>query len=180
MKKEYILFNNKKYNITLSFEDEEFDYYSDVSVILFFEDKSMLLFKDNLLSLKNIFDDYDIKTLDGRLNESKLGLFLNDYYRGTYEGKYEKYLILDKHRHWIGENYYWLQSIEYTTWLYQYEDYIALKVTPMFTGFEEDDFTDAYHKFAKSYKNVFCQKVSLNEIVRAERKIFDLYEIYFG
>ncbi|KAI4451958.1 hypothetical protein C823_006519 [Eubacterium plexicaudatum ASF492] len=52
MKKEYILFNNKKYNITLSFEDEEFDYYSDVSVILFFEDKSMLLFKDNLLSLK--------------------------------------------------------------------------------------------------------------------------------
>lgn len=180
MEKEYVLIKNETYKMMLSFDDEEFDYYTDVSVKLYFGETVVLLFQDKLLALRNIMDDYDIKTLDDKLNESKLGIFLNDYYRGTYEGKYEKYLILDKHKHWIGEQYYCMQSLEYTTWLYQYEDYIVLKVTPVFTGFDEDDFTESYRKFAKSYKDTFRQTITLEEVVRAERKVFDLYEIYFG
>lgn len=180
MEKEYVLIKNKTYKMMLSFDEEAFDYYTDVYVKLYFGETSVLLFQDKLLALKNIIDSYDITTLDDRLNESKLGIFLNDYYRGTYEGQYDKHLILDEHRHWIGELYYCMQSIEYTTWLYQYEEDMILKVTPVFTGFEEDDFTDTYRKFAKNYKDTFRQTITLEEVVRAERKVFDLYEIYFG
>lgn len=180
VKKEYVLIKNETSKMMLSFDDEEFDFYTDVYVKLFFGETSLLLLQDKLLALRNIMGDYDIKTLDDRLNESKLGIYLNDYYRGTYEGQYEKYLILDKYKHWIGERYYCMQSMCYTTWLYQYEGNIILKVTPVFDGFLEDDFTESYRKFAKNYKDTFRQTITLEEVVRAERKVFDLYEIYFG
>lgn len=180
MEKQYVLINNKSYKMILSFEDTEFDFYTDVYVELLVGEKSFLLFRDKLLGLKNIMDVYDIKTLDARLDESKLGMLLNEYCRGAYAGKYEKNLIFDKQNNWIGEQYYWMLSKEYTTWLYQYGKNIILKVTPVFTGFDEDDFTESYRKFAKNYKDTFRQTITLEEVVRAERKVFELYEIYFG
>lgn len=81
------------------------------------------MFKNNLLALKNIIDQYNgnIDILDDNLNESTLRILLNDYYRWLYENKYQNNLILDNHGYWIGEKYCCYSNSEYATWIYCYE-----------------------------------------------------------
>lgn len=97
MEKEYILIKSKKYKLILLLDEMDFDYYTDVCVELVFDGQSIILFKDNLLSLKNITEQYsgNIVILDNNLDESKLGILLNNYYMSIYENEIQDNWSLD-------------------------------------------------------------------------------------
>ena len=177
MKKEYILIKNEKYKVTLSFEEIDFDYYTDVYVELFFYNQSIILFKDNLLALKNIIDQYHENSacLDIRLDEKMLGISLNDYYRGIYEEKIPDHLTLDWQGRWIGEKYCYFQVPEYATWIYRYDEKVILKVTPFFDRFAEDDYVQEYDKFIRKYNDVFREHVSSQQLENMKKIIYQLY-----
>lgn len=181
MKKEYILIQNEKYKLIISLDKIDFDYYTDVCIELIFDEQSIILFKDNLLALKNIIDQYNgnIDILDDNLDESTLGILLNDYYRWLYENKYQNNLILDNQGYWIGEKYCCYSNSGYATWIYCYGENIVMKVTTVFDGFEEEDYAKEYYKFTQEYKDVFKEFVSLQQLTYAKKIIFQLYDELF-
>ena len=181
MKKEYALIENQKYKLIISLEEIDFDYYADVCIELIFDKKSIVLFKDNLLALKNVIDKYkeNIDILDADLDENRLGILLNDYYRGTYENQFPDSLILDNQERWIGEKYCCFLSLEYATWIYRYDENIIIKVTPIFCGFEEDDYVKEYYKFVQEYNDVFREMVLLQQLICAKKIIYELYNELF-
>lgn len=181
MKKEYVLMKDEKYKLIILLEKENFDYYTDVCIELIFDKKSIVLFKDNLLALKNIIDQYkeNMDMLDDNLDENKLGILLNDYYRGFYENEFQNSLILDEQKRWVGERYCCYVSSEYATWIYWYEGNIIMKVTPIFGRFEEKNYVQEYYKFTRKYNDVFRVNVSLQQLICAKKIIYELYDELF-
>ena len=181
MRKKYALIKNKKYKLIMSLEKKDFDYYTDVCIELIFNIKTLMLFKDNLLALKNIIDQYkeNINMLDDDLDENELGILLNDYYKGICENKFQSSLILDNQERWIGEKYCCFSGSEYATWIYRYNRDIIIKVTPIFHGFEEDDYAQEYCRFIQEYNDIFRERVSLQQLICAKKIICELYDDLF-
>lgn len=174
---EYILIENAEYRLIILLDDEEFDYYTDVYIKFISDEKSIVLFKDNLLALRNIVEQYDkgIYCLDNTLEEEKLGLLLNEYYRCLYEEQTQKNIIFNNQGQWIGEKYCCFMSLNYATWLYEHEGDIIMKVTPLFEEFEEDNFTEEYSEFVKNYEDITKMKLSLQQLRNIREVILKLY-----
>lgn len=174
---EYILMEDAEYRLVLLLDDEDCDYYTDVYIKLIFAEKSIVLFKDNLLALKNIVEHYDkgVCSLDGTLEEEKIGLLLNEYYRCLYEEQTQENIILNNLGQWIGEKYCCFVGLNYATWLYEYTGNIIMKVTPVFGGFEEDNFTEEYSEFIKNYEDIIKKIVSLQQLRKMREVILKLY-----
>ncbi len=181
MKKKYVLLKSEKYKLIISLEEIDFDYYTDVCVELIFDKKSIILFKDNLLALKNIINQYieNIDILDVNLDENRLGILLNDFYLGLYENQFHDNLILDNQERWIGEKYCCFSSLEYVNWIYKYDENIIMKVTPIFGGFEEDDYLQEYCKFIQEYNDIFREAVTLQQLLCIKKMIIELYNRLF-
>lgn len=181
MKKEYILIENERYKLVIKLEEMDLDYYTDVYIELVLREKSIVLLKDNLLALKNIVEQYEMKAIDSldiNLNESELGILLNDYYRGFYEDDISSHLIFDDQDLWIGEKYCCYQGREYAIWIYRYGGNIIMKVTPIFDGFEKDDYAQEYYRFIQGYKDVFREVIPLQALTMAKKTIIQLYNRY--
>lgn len=176
--KEYELIKTEKYKLMLLLDESEFDYYTDVFIELTFGVNKITIFKDNLLELKNNVKQFDenIHMLENKLDETKLGILLNEYYWGLYEGDLDENIILDSQERWIGERYCWFINSEYATWLYKYCGKIIMRVTPIFSGFEEDDYVQAYCNFTQKYKDIFRGQLSLEQILYMKQIILDLYD----
>ena len=174
---EYILIENTEYRLIIVLEDKELDYYTDVYIKFISDKNSIVLFKDNLLALKNIVKQYDkgIYSLDDTLEEEKIGLLLNEYYRCLYEEQTQENIIFNNQGQWIGEKYCCFISLNYATWLYEYEGNIIMKVTPIFEEFEEDDFTEEYREFAKNYEDITRKTLSLQQLGNIREVILNLY-----
>lgn len=174
---EYILMEDVKYRVVLLLNAEDCDYYTDVYIKLIFEEKSIVLFKDNLLALKNIVEHYDkgVCSLDSTLDEKKIGLLLNEYYRYLYEEQIQENIILNNQGQWIGERYCCFVGLNYATWLYEYTGNLIMKVTPIFDGFEDDDFKKEYSEFVKKYEDIIKKVVSLQELRKMRQIILKLY-----
>ena len=181
MKKKYVLLKSEKYKLIISLEEIDFDYYTDVCVELIFDKKSIILFKDNLLALKNITEQYsgNIVILDNNLDESKLGILLNNYYMSIYENEIQDNLILDNQEYWTGEKYCCYVSLEYATWIYYYGGSIVMKVTPVFNGFENEGYVQEYYKFIQEYKDIFQGIVSLQQLIYVKKVVLKLYNELF-
>lgn len=178
MRKEYALIKNERYKLIILLEEMDFDYYTNVYIHLIFDNKTILLFKDNLLALKNIVDQYEenIDILCTDLDERRLGILQNDYYRVLFENDFQNDFILDSQGFWRGERYCCYMSTQYATWIYRYNGKIILKVTPVFVGFEEKGYMLKYDKFVKGYKDAFRDFVSLHELFNAKKVILELYD----
>ncbi len=177
MNKEYTLMESEQYRLILLVNNTDFDYYTDICVELNFDGKRILLLKDNLLYLKNVFDKCEKKVniLDKNLDERNLGLLLNEYYYYLYEEQEKYTIILDEQGQWIGEKYICFSNLEYSTWIYRYDGDIVLKVTPIFYGFEKDDYLEEYEKFVQEYNDVFRIAISTKQIKNAAALIDNLY-----
>jgi len=174
---QHILMENAEYRLVLLLDDEDCDYYTDVYIKLILAEKSIVLFKDNLLALKNIMEQFDkeICSLDSTLEEEKIGLLLNEYYRCLYEEQTQENIILNNQGQWIGERYCCFVSLNYATWVYEYTGNIIMKVAPIFDGFEEDDFTEAYSEFVENYEDIIKDIVSLQQLRKMRDVIDELY-----
>lgn len=179
--KKYKLIENEKYKLMLRLEENEFDYYTDVYIELTFDENTIILFNDNLLALKNSMEQFNenIPVLETNLSETKLGILLNDYYRGLYENDFKETITLDYQEQWVGEKYCWFINSEYATWIYQYGGNVIMKVTPVFCGFEEDNYVQKYSKFNQEYKDIFREQVSLQQLIFMKQLIFNLYNKLF-
>jgi len=176
--KKYELIRTENYKLILQLNESEFDYYTDVYMELTFGTNKITIYKDNLLELKNSMKQFgeNIPILEAKMDETKLGMLLNDYYRGIYEDNFDENVILDSQERWIGEKYCWFINSGYATWIYQYGGRIIMKVTPIFYGFEEDDYIQEYCKFKQEYKDIFREQVLLEQIIYMKNLIFNLYE----
>jgi len=170
MVNKHILLSNNQYVLQL-ISNVELDYYTDVTIELSTKSENKIIFKDNILYLKNLLEQYinnlDNYILDNRLDEKELGLQLNKYYYTIYEDIENNTLIKNKQGEWLGEKYCCFSTIQYATWLYKYSNKIILKVTPIFTKFENDNFFDEYSNFIKEYIDIFnieITKKQLNDI----------------
>ena len=54
-----------------------------------------------------------------------------------------------------------------------------MKVSPIFDGFEEDDFTEEYRKFVKKYEDIIKKTVSLQQLRKMRQIILKLYDKLF-
>ena len=178
---EYILIDNEKYRLKILLNEKDFDYYTDIWIELLYGKKKLILFKDNLLALKNIVKEYDkeVCSLDNTLEEKSLGLLLNEYYRCSYEEQLQEGIVLDEHGQWIGERYCCFTYLNCATWVYRYAENIIIKVTPIFCGFEEDDYTEEYSDFVVNYKDIFKEISSLQELRTMKENVFKLYNKFF-
>ena len=164
MIKEYKLIENPIYGISILLDDTNVDYYTDVSVILNYNGEQIELFKDNLLALNNIMEQKEVNVLEDGLDEKRLGLLINEYYRGIFENKIQEDILLDDYGNWIGEKYYFFMSLKYVTWIYKYGRGIVVKVTPIFNGFEKNSYFKQYSKFILEYRDVFREKISSKQL----------------
>lgn len=178
MRKEYALIENERYKLIILLEEIDFDYYTDVYIHLIFDNKTILIFNDNLFALKNVVEQFkeNIDILCSDLDEKRLGILRNDYYRALFENDFQNDFKLDSQGFWRGEKYCCYMSTQYATWIYRYNGKIILKVTPDFVGFEEKDYTLKYGEFVKEYKDVFRDYISLHELFSAKKVILDLYD----
>lgn len=178
---EYMLIDNEKYRLKILLNEKDFDYYNDILIELLCGEKKIILFKDNLLALKNIVKEYDkkVRSLDNTLEEKMLGLLLNEYYRCSYEEQLQEGIVLDEHGRWIGERYCCFTYLNCATWIYRYGENIIIKVTPIFCGFEEDDYTEEYIDFVVNYKDIFKEIASLQELRKMKENVFKLYDKLF-
>ena len=176
MKKEYVLIENRKYKVILSFEEIDFDYYTNVSLEFICQNKSIIIFRDNLLALKNAIDWHyeNIDELDTSLDENKLGILLNNYYGEGYEKQSQDGLNLDNQGRWIGEKYCCFLSHEYASWIYRKHENIIVKVTPVFCGYEKDDYIREYNKFLEEYNDTFREMITPQELHNMKRIVFEL------
>ena len=181
MKKEYTLIENEQYRLTILLDETDFDYYTDLCIKLIFDRKHIVLFKDNLIALKNIVEQFEgeIRILDDSLDEKSLGVLLNEYYRCINEDQIQDNIVFDNQGHWIGEKFYYFSSLEYVTWIYIYDASIIMKVTPIFRGFEKDNYFKEYNKFIKEYKDVFTEIISLQQLRYVKKIILELYDELF-
>lgn len=171
---------SEKYKLILLLDEDEFDYYTDVYIELIFGENKITIFKDNLLALKNNIAQFDenIHILEPKLDEAKLGMLLNDYYQRLYEDDSEENTILGGEE-WIGEKYCWFINPKNVTWIYQYCGSVIMKVTPVFYGFEKDDYLQEYCKFSHSYKDIFREQISLEQVIHMKQLVFYLYDMLF-
>lgn len=181
MKKEYTLIENEKYKLIIILDNNDFDYYTDIRLDLIFAEKDIVIFNDNLLALKNIVEQSNeaVHILDGNLNEKSLGVLLNEYYRCLYENQMQEVIVLDNQGQWVGEKYNCFSNLEYATWIYKYAGNIIIKVTPIFGGFEEDDYIQEYKQFIKNYEDVFKETISLQQLKTVKKIILELYDELF-
>ncbi len=178
MVNEYILLYNEQYILKLLIDIEDIDYYTNVIIELSTKDKNIIIFKDNLTFLKNIITSYinkiDSYILDTQLNEKKLGLLLNEYYYELYEDIENENIIKNERGWWIGERYCCFSTNQYATWLYKINENMVLKITPIFTGFGEDDFFDEYLNFIKNYSDIFNGEITIKQIENIFKIISEL------
>ena len=52
-------------------------------------------------------------------------------------------------------------------------------MTPIFCGFEEDDYTKKYSDFVVNYKDIFKEITSLQELITMKENILKLYDKLF-
>lgn len=175
--KKYELITTKKYKLILLLEESEFDYYTDVYIELTFGENKIIIFRDNLLELKNSVKQLgeNIRVLKDSILEAKLGILLNEYYSGLYRGEIDENIVLDYQGQWIGEKYCWFINSGYATWMYKYHGKIIMRVTPIFSGFDEE-YVQEYNHFIWKYKDIFREQLSLEQILYMKQIIFTLYD----
>ena len=52
-------------------------------------------------------------------------------------------------------------------------------MTPIFGGFEEDDYIQEYKQFIKNYEDVFKETISLQQLKTVKKIILELYDELF-
>lgn len=100
---------------------------------------------------------------------------LNEYYRYLYDEQIKENIILNNQGQWIGERYCCFVGLNYATWLYEYTGNLIMKVTPIFDGFEDYDFTKEYSEFVKKYEDIIKKVVSLQQLRKMRQIILKLY-----
>lgn len=180
MRNEYILLYNEQYILKLLTDIKEIDYYTNVIIELSTKDKNIIIFKDNLLFLKNTLAPYvnniDNYILNEELNEKSLGLLLNEYYYELYENIENKNIVKNERDCWIGEKYCCFSTNQHAVWMYKIYEKIVLKVTPIFTKFDEDDFFDEYLNFIESYSDIFSGEITIKQIENIFKVVSELNE----
>lgn len=114
MIKHYKIFEKEQYCMNMMLEDDKFDYYSDVEIKFIIRETEYIIYKDNLLFLKNIINNFKDKNkhLDDNLDDDKLGILLNIYYKTIYDELEDDRISINEFNEWIGENmYYFYQKV---------------------------------------------------------------------
>lgn len=175
--KKYPLIRSAKYDLVLLLDDKEFDYYTDITIELDIRKEKIILFKDNLLYLKNIVKQYEKGPLllSDNLKEDKLGILLNEYYKYLNDNHPCKEIVLNEKNEWIGQKYNCFSTLNYATWLYRYDKNIILMVTPIFSEFDEENYISKYSTFINNYKDIFRECVTLPQLKRIGNIIINLY-----
>lgn len=175
--KEQILIDNTQYKLVVKYNEVDLDYYTDVFVEVILNNERFTLFKDNLLELRNIIKSgiNNIKELNYNLEESSLGILLNEYYLSLYDAQELSYLIEDDTGEWIGVKYCISIGSESAVWLYKYKGKIIFRVTPLFNHFEEPQYVDEFIKFKESYKDILKKNISVDDLKKAKEIILQLY-----
>jgi len=171
-----MLIKKQNYSLILILDDLDFDYYTDISIELFSKENRIILYCDNLLALKNIVEQYNkgIPILNNDLEEERIGLLLNKYYQGLYENVIKNEIILDKRGQWIGEKYLCYVNSEFATWIYRYNNRMVFRITPIFQGFEKDNYIQDYNQFMLQYKDILKDVVSVEELEGIKKIICEL------
>lgn len=176
---EYLIINSSQYKLKLLADKEELDYYTDLILELCVGRDKYILLKDNILFIKNMIGKFinniHMYELDGRLNESELGLLYNVYFYCNNEELVDDSIILDNQGSWIGEKYAFFSNQNYTTWFYKYNNNIMMKVTPMFQYFDEGNNSIQYKKFIKEYSDIFKTVIDLSKIEEMLKILEGLY-----
>lgn len=176
---EYTVIKDNQCTVKISADITDLDYYTNITLKLCIDNKDIVLLVDNILFLKNVMSGYmenvDTYILDSRLDEKNLGLLLNEYYRYVDEENVKDKLILDGQNRWIGEKYCCFTNEGYATWLYKYNENMVMKVTPLFMGFEKNNYMQEYSEFIKEYRDVLSINVTFQQLNNMFKVILFLF-----
>lgn len=178
MIKHYKIFEKEQYCMNMMLEDDKFDYYSDVEIKFIIRETEYIIYKDNLLFLKNIINNFKDKNkyLDDDLDEDKLGILLNIYYKTIYDELEDDRISINEFNEWIGEKYVLFLSKIYVTWLYEKQDNYVIKITPIFNN---DEYGEEFEKFLLNYKDILCMEIHSDDLNKIFNVLLDIIKLYF-
>ena len=158
-------------------DSDDFDYYSDVKMIIIIRDKEYIIFKDNLLFLKNIIKNYNVKKeyID-TLDEEELGILLNLYYKMLYDDLTNNKIDFNESGEWIGEQYVIFTSKICATWLYMMQGKYIVKVTPIFDS--DNEYEGEYLNFISHYQDILRVELSEDELNIIASQLEDIISLY--
>lgn len=178
MIKRYKIFEKEQYCMNMMFDDDKFDYYSDVEIKFIIRETEYIIYKDNLLFLKNIINNFKDKNkyLDDNLDEDKLGILLNIYYKSIYDELEDDRININEFNEWNGEKYVLFLSKSYATWLYGKRDNYVIKITPIFNN---DEYGEKFENFLLNYKDILCMKIHSDDLNKIFNILLDIIKLYF-
>lgn len=178
MIKQYIIFEKDQYFIDLQLDDDNFDYYSDVEIKIIVKGTEYIIYKDNLLFLKNVINNFNEKNecIDDNLEDKQLGILLNIYYKMVYDELVDERIRINEFGEWIGEKNVFFSSKSCATWLYRNRDKNILKITPIFNN--NDEYGEEFVNFMIDYQDILNDELYANDLKRIFNVLLDIIELY--
>lgn len=181
---EYVWIKNKEYKIILRDIEYKIDYYTNIKIVVVYLDKEYEIFYDNILYLKNTIINYlkniNEYTIDeySMININDIGLLQNKYYYCITQNSSlfkETELILDENNEWIGFKYYLFESKKYVTWIYNINNKINIKISPLFQYFFDNFSLTKYNSFIKEYSDILNIEITIKDLMSLNNFINNIY-----
>lgn len=164
----FIVIDNGKEKIEFIVNKEDLDYYSYVFLKLYIGHKRIILMKDNILFLSNTLHDLvnniDRCELDGRIEEKDLGKLYNEFLYCSFYELNSPNIIVDSSGDWIGKKYILFSYLGNTTWIYQKEGELYLKVTLTFSMYEKRRSRKKFFELLKGCSDITNIRLTIQDL----------------
>lgn len=173
----YLLYENDQCLINVLIDTDNLDYYTDLMINVNVMNNEYTIYEDNYLYLKNILNNFNIKNI-GSIDERKLGLLLNVYYKTEPDDNSDDRIIKDVSGTWIGNKFRIFESpSKCATWLFKKEDKYIIKVTPIYDFDNESE--EQFNSFISHYHdilNIELNEIKLKSIYRKLEELLNMYK----
>lgn len=179
MIKQFKILEKRQYCVYVQLDDDNFDYYSDAIITIRGNGVDFIIYKDNLLYLKNVINNIKeiIEDIDlDKIDEMNIGILLNIYYKSIFDELADDRIIFNEFDEWIGEKYMLFSSNEYATWLYRNKCKYTIKITPIYNA--EYKYEDEFEKFLANYRDILCEDFFIDDLTRISQGLLDIIERY--
>lgn len=172
------IFEKEPYCVYMQLDDDNFDYYSDAIIKIVVSGTEYIVYKDNLLCLKNIINNFkeNFEDIDERIDEKNIGMLLNIYYKSIFDELDDDRIIVNEFDEWIGEKYILFSTNNCATWLYRNQCKYIIKITPIYNM--EYEYEDEFGELISNYRDILCEELYISDLKKIISSLLNIIHLY--